>query len=312
MTATPTKNEPELLERSALSRGRLWYESARQQSRLITRNSPDVMSSRWETRLKALHSVTEPLFIIGCPRSGTTYLGTLMAELRDSTYIYEPQILKYYVRLVRQGKVSRRHAAAVYRLGLRSLVIAGPGHGPRPIEKNPNHVFAVEYLQAAFPGARFVIITRDGRDVAVSLNEKPWHRADAVGTGREPAGYMNGPFPHFYIEPERADEYRQTSDIHRCIWIWRRHQEEVERLRRQSDISQHHVRYEDLVLQPSATLDGLCDFLSVTDESRQAVHRRAMSGRSSSVGRWQDVLDSGDLHVIEREAGALLRQLNYD
>lgn len=312
MIAAGETYEPELLERNLLSRARLWYESIKQQARLISQNSPDITSSPMSTRLAAMRPITNPVFILGCPRSGTTYLGTLMAELRDSTYIYEPQILKYYVRLIRQGMVSNRHAAALYRLGLRSLVMAGPGHGHRPIEKNPNHVFAVDHLRSVFPKARFVVITRDGRDVAVSLNEKPWHRADATGTGREPAGYLNGPFPHFYIEPERADEYRKTSDIHRCIWIWRQHQEEVERLRSRSDLAQHHIRYEDLVLRPTKTVDDLCDFLTVSDESRKAVHGRAKSGRSSSVGRWQDVLGLADQDVIEREAGNLLRQLKYD
>lgn len=311
MTTDIIAEQPVLLERDTLSRAKLWYESLQQQAKLIDANSPNVSTSRLKVRAKALGPLRQPVFVLGCPRSGTTYLGTLLSELRDSTYIYEPQILKYYVRLVRQAKVTSLHADAIYRLGLRSLVMAGPGHGARPIEKNPNHVFAVEHLKSVFPDARFVVITRDGRDVAVSLNEKPWHRADAIGSGREPGGYLNGPYPHFYIEPDRADEYIQTSDIHRCIWIWRQHQEEVERVRHSDDINQLHIRYEDLVLKPSETVDVLCDFLDASSESRSAVHQRARSGRSSSVGRWRDVLDQADMQVVDKEAGELLRHLGY-
>lgn len=303
---------PELLERGALSRTRLWYESLRQQSRLISRTSPDITSSQFRTRVRALQRIDEPVFILGCPRSGTTYLGTLLAELRDSTYIFEPQILKYYVRLLMQNRAGRVHALAVYKLGLRSLVLAGPGHGPRPIEKNPNHVFVVDQLLSMFPNARFVIITRDGRDVAVSLREKPWHRADSVGVEREPAGYLSGPFPHFYIESDREDEYRRTSDIHRCIWIWRRHQEVVEQLRQRDDLSQHHIRYEELVARPNETLEGLCDFLATSNDSQSAVLARAMTGRTSSVGRWRDALTDAELRTIDEEAGDLLRSLGYD
>ena len=115
--ATLRSSEPEVLDRGALSKARLWYESVRQQSRLIGTYSPDVSTSRAGTRLGSLRPLEDPIFVLGCPRSGTTYLGGLMAEVRDSTYIFEPQILKYYVRLVVQGKVSQRHASTVYRQG---------------------------------------------------------------------------------------------------------------------------------------------------------------------------------------------------
>lgn len=311
MNSPPNGVEPAVLERGILSRGKLWVESMQQQSRFIDRYSPEVDTSRIATRLRSLRSIDRPVFILGCPRSGTTYLGSLLAEMRDSTYIYEPQILKYYVRLVRDEFAGPRHASLLYRAALHSLVLAGPGHGPRPVEKNPNHVFSVDYLCNIFPDALFVMITRDGHDVAVSLKEKPWHRADAVGTGREPAGYLKGPYPHFYIEPDRADEYTATSDIHRCIWIWRRHQEEVETHRSRTDIAQHQIRYEDLVTRPRRTIDGLCDFLDVSHESRDAIHHKAGSGHTSSVGRWRDVLSTDEVTVVRAEAGSLLKELGY-
>lgn len=270
---------------------------------------------RLGVRLHSLKPIRRPVFILGCPRSGTTFLGEVLEALPSATYYYEPPVMKYYSRLVYQKEVTLAQARRFYHWGFRALLLVAPGKGPRIIEKNPTHTWVAEDLYKIFPDASFIVISRDGRDVSVSLAEKPWHRRDSLPLQkREPGGYIYGPYPHFYIEPARATEYTETSDLHRCIWIWRRHAEETERLKSVLPPQvQFRLRYEELIRQPEETLDRLLAFIGETDpESRARVLKAAAQGRRSSIGRWRKKLQADELTVIEREAGDMMRKLGFE
>lgn len=276
---------------------------------------PDDLRGRRRTRLLALGPIHCPVFVLGSPRSGTTYLGTLLSAIPGVSYFFEPPILKYYARQVYEGEVSPGKARRFYPWVFRILRVVAPGRGPRVIEKNPNHTWIAETLATVFPEARFVMIIRDGRDTALSLLEKPWHREDSVDSGRfEPGGYPYGPYPHFYIEHDRHDEYLATDDLTRCAWVWRRHTEEVMRLQESLPAgSWHALRYEELLMNPDETLHELLSFLGVdTPEARLAVSEVAATGHRASIGRWREQLTDDELERVEREAGALLSRLGYE
>lgn len=263
----------------------------------------------------AVRPLDAPIFILGSPRSGTTYLGSLLAALPSSSYFYEPPIFKYRSRHIYQGSVPQWRVRLIYEFGLRLLLLAAPGSGPRIVEKNPNHTWVAEQIAAAFPKAKFVMIVRDGRDVAASLAEKPWHRRDQGGQNRrEPGGYMTGTAPHFYIETDRHDEYTGTSDVHRCAWIWRRHTEELIRLRSALPVGTwHELRYEDLVVTPQETIGELLSFLGeASAEATAAATSAAGAGHAKSVGRWRDSFDAGEVAEVQAECGETLHQLGYD
>ena len=289
---------------------RKWYETLRF-SRL---DHIRLESGGWKTRRAALGPVERPVFILGSPRSGTTYLGTLLAALPDATYFYEPPVMKYYARLVYENRVDLARSRRFYRRGFQSLLLAAPGSGPRVVEKNPNHTWIAETLLSVFPDAKFVMIVRDGRDTALSLSEKPWHRLDSQDSGRyEPGGYAYGPEPHFYIEPERLTEFAATSDIHRCAWIWRRHTEEIQRLTQiLPEESRLEIRYEALLEYPEETIRELLSFIDdESPEARRALLTVAASGHRNSIGRWQSQLSDDDIAVIEDECASTLQRLGY-
>lgn len=272
------------------------------------------IGSRWRTRSRALGAIRRPVFILGCPRSGTTFLGSLLGTLPAVSYYFEPPLLKYYTRLIYEGKVGLDDVRRVYSLVFRSLRFAVPGNGPRIVEKNPNHTWVAETLLKVFPDARFVLIERDGRDTALSLMKKPWHLRESAGCmQREPGGYLYGPHPHFYIEQERRQEYESASDLHRCIWIWRRHSEELMRLGSAlPEESRFELRYEALVQDTQSSLGQLLAFLKEDDPiSLGRATEAGKAASSASIGRWKNRLDAGDLDLIEREAGECLRALGY-
>ena len=93
-------------------------------------------------------------------------------------------------------------------------------------EKTPRNAIHVDFLVRQFPDAKFLHIVRDGRASALSGSKKPWMAAGAYQHGKkityEPGGEVCGPFPRFWVEPNRAQEFLETTDIHRNAWAWRR------------------------------------------------------------------------------------------
>ena len=283
---------------------------AKKQVRPYRENSA---ARRLATRIRSLRPIKSPVFILGCPRSGTTFLGSVMESIPSSSYYFEPPILKYYSRLVFEGRMSAAATRRIYAKAFHALLLAAPGNGPRIIEKNPKHTWIARRLLQVFPDAKFIFIHRDGRDVALSLLAKPWHRRDSVGQGkREPGGYLYGPYPHFYIESHRHQEYEDTTDYHRAIWIWRRYAEEMEKLRDElPEPCQFHLRYEELVRQPEQVVRPLVRFLDEPDDVLQSIMTVADQGHAGSVGKWKTQLGEEEHAATRSEAGEMLRFLGY-
>lgn len=257
----------------------------------------------------------EPIFIVGAPRSGTTFLGACLARVPGISYHFEPVATKAAARYVYESRWSAARARLFYRAVYSWLMRVHLDGDLRFAEKTPQNCFVVPFLNAAFPGARFVHIIRDGRDAALSYTKKPWlSKQSASSPPRyEPGGYRHGPYARFWVEPERVREFETTGDLHRCVWAWRRFTESV--LKAASDLPAdryHEVRYEDWIHAPAREGRRLLDFLEIKDPaSRKALETAVAEGRTDSIGRWKAELTDGGLREIEDEAGGLLRRLGY-
>ena len=260
-------------------------------------------------------NLRNPVFAIGAPRSGTTFLGESLAQLPEISYHFEPVITKAAVRYVHQGLWSERKARVLYRATYKWLMRLRMKTDLRFCEKTPGNCFILPFLYRNFDGARFIHIVRDGRDAALSLSQKPWYSNDSRHSGiRDPDGYFIGPSPRFWVEPERTNEYQNTSDIHRCIWLWRRYVEAA--LAGAAQIPQDHylqLKYEDFVADPGKVADTISGFLRIDDPHSRAVFRHVVVSnfRADSVGRWASEFDGAQKEQLQREAGVLLRDLGY-
>src|SRR6516165_8061861 len=125
-----------------------------------------------------------PIFIIGAPRSGTTFLGDCIGRMPEVSYHCEPRLTKALTGRVYDRSWSERRSAQVFRMSYSALVVTALHGGRRFADKTPENSFLVPFLAATFPAAQFVHIIRDGRDAAVSHAEKPWLTAAAAGDGR--------------------------------------------------------------------------------------------------------------------------------
>jgi tetratricopeptide (TPR) repeat protein len=106
-------------------------------------------------------AVPDPVFIIGCPHSGTTILARLLGS-HPSLMNAERGETRLFSRPAAEIDSALRHWD-------RACLGAGK---KRWVEKSVTHTFIVPWLIAARPQARFLISMRDGRDVVCSLKKR--------------------------------------------------------------------------------------------------------------------------------------------
>lgn len=260
----------------------------------------------------ALH---RPVFVVGAPRSGTSFLGRCLGALPKLSYHFEPAATQRAAQYVYRGAWSFEQGRRFYRTVYRWLLRLHLDGDLRYTDKSPRNCFLMSFLHRAFPDAQFIHIIRDGRDAALSHSKKPWMQAAAADSGEEGVGgHSYGPYARFYIEADRTEEFERTSDYHRCIWAWRRHVESALQAKEMLPADQYHaVYYEAFVHDPDAEGHRLLDYLQIFDPTaRRRLLDRAQTAHADSVGAWREELSETQRRTVEEEAGALLRTLGYD
>lgn len=138
----------------------------------------------------------QPIYIIGTGRSGTTILGKLFAMHKDTVFLNEPKAAWHFIHgeedlagsystgparvFLAPGEAKpamARKLSRIYSWALRW------GMARRVVDKYPELVFRVEFVQALFQRARFVAILRDGVDTCASVTQ--WSRRKGEMQGEE-------------------------------------------------------------------------------------------------------------------------------
>lgn len=173
----------------------------------------------------------------------------------------------------------------------------------RWIEKTPQHVFLVGEILHSVPAAQFVEILRDPRDILASKKK----RTRSV-RATDPA--------------ERR--VRQLERVYDPFWDaleWRFAVRAGQRARAAFPDRLYTVRYEDLVQQPEATIQGVCAFLGLdfvpqmldvrwwnTAEGDRSDRKGIVS---DALGRWAQTLSPAEVGLAQRVTGAVFRQVGY-
>ena len=274
-----------------------------------------------------------PIFVLGCPRSGTTLLQLMLhAHPRIAIPPETRFLLTCYAARNTFGdlraEASRRALAAAivgkrqtlfFDLGLdageitEEIVCGPPTLGsaigtvfrayarrfgkPRWGDKRPGYYDYIPALRRLFPHAQIVHLIRDGRDCVASLLEMPWFR----------------------------------QDIYAAIATWVEAVDRGRRAARQLPAGTYaELRYEQLTAHPAAELARLCEFLgedydpamnephkvagvAVPERAAAAwhagTHRRVSTGRA---GTWRDRLEPWQIGLCEQVMGGRLRALGYE
>lgn len=271
--------------------------------------------------------ISRPVFVVGCPRSGTTILGRVLASCPGLFYMHEP---RYIWRDVNpELNVWRGHAAiGVLRWDATGvdpaertrlarwfhLALVLGGGRRRLVEKMPLNVFRLRWLAAMFPDAQFIHVIRHGRDVALSMQE-------AVGrwfSGER--GYPDGYWASSWHYRMFADFSRQVpalgrmadlADTHgddyaRCLLVWLCCV--WEGLEAEADLGGGRllrVRYEHLVRDPASELRTVFEFLGGVDRGAPLAYARTVL-HAGSLHKPDP--DPGATHAI---AGEMLARLGY-
>jgi hypothetical protein len=275
------------------------------------------------------------VFIVGCARSGTTLLQRMLDAHPDLAVIHETHwIPKWYERrkgvtpeglatpeLVR--RLAEYHRFAGWRIGreeLERLVangepvpypsfvagffdLYGKERGKRLVgDKTPRYVRNLPTLHELWPGARFVHLIRDGRNVALSATN--WRKS--------------------YKLARRFPTWREDPTTTAAVW-W----EWLVRLGRQDGNPlgpnlYHEVRYESLVSEPAKACQKLCSFLGLPyDDAMLHFHKgREKAGSdldakgawlpvTRGLRDWRSEMPAEEVERFEAAAGDLLDEVDY-
>lgn len=253
---------------------------------------------RERARAARTHGGEERLvFVVGSPRSGTTFLARSIGALDGFADLTEVTPLKVEIPTLVQ--MPEDAAAERIRTILQRVRTLARVRGVRCVEQTPETAFVLAAALRAYPEARALHIVRDGRDVVCSLLERGWLSAGRGGA--DDARLPYGADARFWVDRARRAEFEAASDAARAAWAWSAYVSAA--------LSVHDrvliVRYESLREEIPAIADHL------------RVHADAVTGALSdfdetSIGRFRRGLSQDQLDDIWTVAGALLRELGYD
>lgn len=240
------------------------------------------------------------VFVVGSPRSGTTFTAGAIGSLPQFVDLGEVAPLKAAVPEL--AELEPADAAVRLRKILAVARRAGLVGSVRAVEQTPEVAHLLRAVPIAYPEAQVVHLVRDGRDVVCSLLEKSWLRPTQVSA--DDAGVPYGSYARFWVEPERRDEFERAGDARRAAWAWRSYVTAV----RSSGVRLHEIRYEQMAKRPSDVAVQLAGYLGAPVGDLASALGRV---HAESVGRWQRDLDEAQLGDVLAEAGDLLRELGY-
>jgi hypothetical protein len=240
------------------------------------------------------------VFVVGSPRSGTTFVGGALGSQPGFVDLGEVPLLKAAVPQLVACPVEEQ-ARAIRRIvqTVRNLALA---RGLRAVEQNPETSFVLAGALQAYPSAKAVHMIRDGRDVVCSLIERGWLRPGREGA--DDANQAYGAHARFWVEPERREEFARASEATRAAWVWRRYVTAV----RSAPDRTIEVRYESLAADPAGEADRVAQALDADPAPLRAAFGRV---HADSVARWRTDLTAEQLADVETEAGDLLAELGY-
>jgi hypothetical protein len=282
--------------------------------------------------------VNRDVVIVGAPRSGTNMLRDVLTTL-PGVATWPCDEINLVWRHGNRAEPSDELTPAMARPAVAGFIrgrfdrIHHRYDAHTVVEKTCATSLRVEFTRAVLPYARYVFITRDGIDAAVSAAER-WNapldlrytaaKARFVPPGDLPyygARFLAGRLRRRGSSPEgvatwwgpRPRDYRELMRTHPldeiCALQWQRCVDASERgLAGLPDDQLLHVTYEDFVTDPAHELSRVTDFLELPGGDLSG----SVTGVSSrSVGKGRASLDPERLARLEELVGPSLRRLGY-
>lgn len=255
-------------------------------------------------------------FIVGAPRSGTTML---QQALNRHSQIAIPPETAFLTFLTGSARAQRDHLTRInsdlqIQIPMPTRRIGGAEdarslfcdlarryvekiHRPDAThfgEKSPEHQRRLPLLWQTFPGAKVILIHRDGRGVAHSCTKLPWMAPDL---------YVN-------------------------FWLWLHYYQIQKRAAAANDPRMLILKYEDLAANPDRELRAVLQFLELPFEdavvaghgNRDGIATWELPWKAPALERistarmetWRRELTHEQIALLERWGGWALRELGYE
>ena len=241
--------------------------------------------------LSTLDPPPSPVFVIGCPRSGTTLLLDALLASRELTTVqseghilwdefHHPRDHGWSSDAVAASEIGSRERAYLY------LAIRLFARGGRFVDKTPANCLRVSYLEALFPGATFVFLRRRGADNVSSLMEG-WRARPRFVRYRLPEPLtgldeLSGDRWSFVLVPGWRD-LRAASLEEICAHQYVECNRAVLDARATSASAWIDVAYEDLVTSPAEELRRVYEQLGLSFSETAGRFARDLAGRRSAT-----------------------------
>jgi len=271
-----------------------------------------------------------PVFVLGCPRSGTTLLYYMLLSSGNFA-VYREESTAFNLLGLRFGDLSvLKNRQKMMKWWLRTKLFTVSGLDSSKIEtkvlaecRNPGdfltivmgeiaraqgverwaettneHLLFLPDVKKTIPDALVIHVIRDGRDVALSMEKVGWLRSFPWSKNR--ALVVTGSYWRWIVTKGR--EYG-----------------------RQLGADYKEVRFEDLVAKPHATLGELGRFidhdldydrirrtgLGAVSEPNTSFKVETQESGFNPIGRWKKTFPQEQLVMFESVLGGFLKELGY-
>lgn len=217
-----------------------------------------------------------PIFIIGMPRSGTTFLYYLLRHSNQLNALHREghDIWRLFHHPRSTGWSSDHVGEGAIRRGERRVVNAvfsAYSGGQRFVEKSADNCVRAPYLIELFPDATFVVIKRNPCDVINSYINGWRHPEGRFRSYHVPEQLHISGYPHTYrwcstlIEGWRDLAGSTIPEI--ALAQWEAYVRSISTARSRTPPAQwHECHFEDLLREPRATASALYSALGIQNE----------------------------------------------
>lgn len=276
------------------------------------------------------------VWILGSPRTGSTWLGEILGEPRGHALWKEPffgVVLGFRNNLANRDYVNSGQFLLgephreVWLRSMRNLFLdvgraKFPNISPRHylIVKEPNGSLSAPLIMEAFPESKLVFLVRDSRDVVASLldaaKKGSWYGYDryeaSVADALRSGGLASS-------EHRSEDEFVEqlaknyVTNVSAVIEAYEKHPDGAKVL----------LRYEDLRADPFASVERICETLGIeanAEELRRAVEKLSWENvpevkrgegkfhRRATPGGWREDLTPRQAEIVEKITAPLLER----
>lgn len=269
----------------------------------------------------------EPVFIVGVPRSGTTLLRVILdshpnlavgpecpwiagnyGDLVSFRHLFESLISNNSGPVENLNGVNQTTVASALGIAINEILLAYAHNNgkKRWLEKTPDNIAFVPFLNTIFPNAKYIHIIRDGRDVASSS----YNSRHKWGT-------------HINCNGERIE-----NTLLNCLKRWDLWVTQFQQWTNELNLNVHEFKYEELIDNPRDIIAAILEFLdepwsdnvlnyldhehdlpSHEMGTQDVVTKKQFS--KESMGRWKKQFGLSDKLHYKKIAGKTLKRFGY-